>query len=86
MCKRAPPLTKENANSMKKTGDKEQCSRIANRAPLHYLQSRADPLQIKSPFPLYYLQSSVRDSIVPSLLTVKNTQPTAMEIEGKVLE
>lgn len=33
---------KENANSMKKTGDKEQCSRIANRAPPHYLQSRAD--------------------------------------------
>lgn len=30
---------------MKKTGDKGQCSRIPNRAPLHYLLSRADPLQ-----------------------------------------
>lgn len=30
---------------MKKTGDKGQCSRIPNRAPLYYLQSWADPLQ-----------------------------------------
>lgn len=28
MCKRAAPLTKENASSMKKTGDKGQCSRF----------------------------------------------------------
>lgn len=69
---------------MKKTGDKEQCPRIAYR--LHYLQSRADSLQIKSPFPLCYLQSSVRDKTVPSLQTGRNTQPTAMGTEGKVLE
>lgn len=86
MCKRAPPLTKEdNVSSMKKTGDKGQCSRIPNRAPLHYLQSRADPLQNLSLFPLCYLQSSIRDKTAPSLQTGKNTQPTATGTEGRFL-
>lgn len=76
---------KDNAKSMKKTDDKEQHSRTANRAPLHYLESRADPLQIKSPSPLWYLQSSIREKTVPSLQTGKNTQPTALGTEGRFL-
>lgn len=41
--------------------------------------------KIKFPFPLCYLQSSIRDKTVPSLQTGKNTQPTAMETEGRFL-
>lgn len=81
----APPLRKENANSMKKTGNKEQCPSIANRAPLHYFQSRADPLQIKPPFPLCYLQSSIRDKTILSQQTGKNTQSLQWGQRGRFL-
>lgn len=41
--------------------------------------------KFKSPFPLCYLQSSIRDKTVPSLQTGKNIQPTATGTEERFL-